>query len=367
MSYTLEEAKTAEKEALRETLGGGSDIGTGNPLSVGGSAPLNGFSHTQWYGGNLNDILTGRYAPPAPAAQLPQIDIDDYKDPLYPLVTPLAVGGTLYLYSRQFFDYPELFSRTVLADRTGLPLNSLAAFEFEGIAGAHSLRAGYWVRNIAGLTTVYGVYTDQAGMGEGNGVDLAAYLPVDYMTASHLYSCKLNKGIVEYRIDNELVLAVIYATDSVFYTLAGPPYDIRVVPRGYNPLSAQFHLHLEDTNPFFISGFSNGVPLPPRVFPLYNTGTNTSWTALATSGNLQTSHPVPVFGYTTKTLYFMATGAGTLTVQIYAGGGWRTIATPAVAANTLVVYALASETPIVQCLYDPSNGDTITLAEWCLS
>jgi len=336
-------------------------------ISVAGSpTPLNGFSMGQWYGGTLNNILSGRYAP-AVGEQLPQIDVDDYKDPIYPYVVAKEIGAVLYLYSRQFYKYPQLFVRATVPDRTGFPDNSHIGLEFEGVGLQHSLVAGFWFVNILGTTTVTGKYTLDYVHGEPRGVDLAAYLPADFMTALHRYACKVNKGSVEYRIDSALVLSVIYAPDSAFYSLAGPPYDIRIIPEISEP-GGMFHIHLEDTNTVAVPGFSDGDPLPPRQYALYTENTNTKWTGLA-PGAVVTSHPVPVWAYPRKTLVFQANAAGNLDIQVYVGGGWRSWVPGGITlvANQLEVYNLNGEVPIVRCVYTRVAAETITLAEWYLS
>lgn len=372
------------RRVLQAVFGVGSDISVtnpllvsqanideGNPLPVGGAAPINSFEANMWHGRTLNDILTGRYAP-AVGPAIPQCNIDDYKDPLSAVITLPTVGDRLYLYSRRFFDYPDLHYRGPWADRTGLPDLSQSVICFEGVGALHTMVAGFRCRHVAAATNVYAPYpgsgVDPAFPGYPFGINLAAYLPGDYMTAVHYYACKLNKGTIEYRIDNALVLAAVMSPDyDAVYSLAGPPYDIVIVPWHYNPFG-MFHLHLEDTNSQGIPGFSDGEPLPLRTFPLYTTGTNTQWKALATAGAVLTSHPVPVWGYGRKTLLFQADAAGNLDIQVYSGGGWRSWVPGGITlvANQLEVYNLNGEVPLARCVYTPTNADTITLAEVCL-
>jgi len=110
----------------------------------------------------------------------------------------------------------------------------------------------------------------------------------------------------------------------------------------------------------------DGIPLPARQYSLYTENTSTKWSGLTTGASL-TSHPIPVWGYPAKTLLFQADAAGELRIQVYAGGGWRTIDTKTLVANALYQYNLTVEVTIARCTYNPAGSDTIAVAEWYLS
>lgn len=269
-------------------------------------------------------------------------------------------GGSIAIYSRKAFSYPMLGFRMILP----------------GIAANADLWVGFERGGAAPITGIPLIALLDANTGTYfNGFEASPHiediLPANAYTALNRYTLKVNKCSAELFVDYDLIAVLLAGVPEALPVWENnPPYALAsgkaILPKSL-PTLLETHTETQissEGNSFIAA---DGDPLPPRQYALYNENTATKWTGLATAGALQTSHPVPVWGYTNKSLYFMADGAGTLTVQIYSGGGWRTIATPAVAANTLVVYALASETPIARCTYDPSNNDTITLAEWCLS
>jgi len=279
-----------------------------------------------------------------------------------------AVTCGAAIYSRRVFKYPSLSTYTKLPDE--LVRNWYIGFESgsQGTTGIFCLRS-----STPGFTYIGGGVRSSLFWAR---VD--SLLPADILTAEYDYLLKINKHTCEFFVDGVLLSVMLMGLQEAIptwenndpYTLHSTPVCIAVEISTLLEIYAAggdvtFPLAITPNLNDFVA--SDGDPMPPRQYAMYKESTDTQWTGLATGGNLQTSHPVPVWGYERKTLHFMATGAGTLTVQIYSGGGWRDLATPAVAANTFLTYDLAVETPIVRCTYDPSNGDTITLAEWYLS
>jgi len=119
-----------------------------------------------------------------------------------------------------------------------------------------------------------------------------------------------------------------------------------------------------DFNPAALYWCENSSTVPLNL-PLYNEDTETKWSNLDTNGNTQTSHPVPIWGYPNRTLYFESDAAGTLDIEIYVGGGWQVYDSPSVTANELLSYNLPAEmqAPLMRCVYTPTDSDTITYSE----
>jgi len=95
-------------------------------------------------------------------------------------------------------------------------------------------------------------------------------------------------------------------------------------------------------------------------------GTNTRWVGLTTSDTV-TSAPIPIGGYSNKTFLFQSNAAGTIAIEVYAGGGWREVVSETVTANSLWDYVLNLEVPIARMKYTPAGSDTIAVAECNLS
>jgi len=357
MASWLEEAKVKEKEALKEVFGAGGDITAANPLGVAVTtqAPEITQMHRRAVG---IDSLFYMYAGGVGK-------ISDYWNE----ATGILKHGFWAFHSKRAFNNGFFLLRAKLNTAT----NTGQLFGVESGSSYQMLSVLFSVKEIGGVPKAYIRVGAAGAIGAWGTFYITPLLPADYDTALHYYTIKVNRNNVLFWIDGSLRAVFLLGIQEYrAYTPENVPPYLLVSTLSPNTAGCYF-VGMEgpdymewvvDTNSLIAA---DGEPITPLMIPAYKENTDTKWTGLATAGALQTSHPVPVWGYTTKSLYFMADGAGTLTVQIYAGGGWRDIATPVVAANTLVVYNLDYETPIARCLYDPSNNDTITLAEWCLS
>lgn len=201
------------------------------------------------------------------------------------------------------------------------------------------------------------------------------FLPADYDSAMHVYSIKLNKCNAEAYIDDKLVGIILFGLPEAIPTWQNlPPYTLFSTPSTSMAMRTLMAIAIETTTSFTIENrwdafqmvCNDGDPLPPRQYALYTENTSTKWNGLETDAAV-TSHPVPVWGYPIKTLCFQSNAAGTLDVQVYTGGAWRTITSIALVANTLRIYNLNAEVPIARCIYTPIGADTINCAEWMLS
>ena len=212
-----------------------------------------------------------------------------------------------------------------------------------------------------------------------NQLDITSLLPADYATADHTYTVKMNRASALFFVDGSLVGVLLFGvSDAIPDWENKHPYALGAVssPMTANSGAAMIELIDDGENgqvfPLNIIAdmrfeAHDGDPCPPQQFPLYNENTATKWSSSVTGSSLLTSHPVPVWGYTNKTLLFQSDGVGTLIVQIYAGGAWVTVDTLPVKTNKLLTYKLTCETPIARCIYDPTDGSTISVAEWNLS
>ena len=207
-------------------------------------------------------------------------------------------------------------------------------------------------------------------------------LPSDYDTAENHYRIFRYKGGWWFTINNTLRAVILdgvpegtptwennppYALGSITESMGKEfQFKTKVSDRSDEPdyeTGDAFTFELSSKRPLF--GLWSGQPTPPRQFALYNENTSTRWSGLATGGSVQTSHPVPIWGYPNKTLYFESDAAGTLDIEVYVGGGWRVYDSPSITANELLSYNLPAEmqAPIMRCVYTPTNADTIAYGE----
>jgi hypothetical protein len=204
-------------------------------------------------------------------------------------------------------------------------------------------------------------------------VDITSYLPSDYNTAFHLYAIKVNKSTAEFYIDTTLV-AVAVRTGISFTTIAGPPYAIfGTTKKGFHEAPAFIEFYLTDVDKYYLDPTQframSGDPLPPRSYQLYLAGSNTKLAGYSISSGSVTSHPVPVFGYKDKTLYFQADQAGTLLLEILTlSGNWRTYDSDTISANTLWWYKMTGDNVLARLTFTPSTYPaTVSEAEAVLN
>jgi hypothetical protein len=279
------------------------------------------------------------------------------------LTSPL--GGGIAAYSRRTFKYPLLVMRTILPI---LDVNNRIWIGFEDgdSTPGQNIIAFYMDNNFRMI-------------GSGNSRAANAALPATYDTAVNTYKLKINKNNAEFFVNDVLVQVSIFDLAPAPLVIADyPPYIVLNTPRWngleeitalaeiYNVTGAQRTIGCDITGNNFTIG--DGVPIPGRVYPLYTTATLDLWTGLAI-GAAVTSHPIPVWGYSNRTLYF-ETGAagGTIVIQSYRSvGGWFNYETKVLAANTPWVYALTNEMIAARCVYTPNGAETIGNAEMYLS
>jgi len=194
-------------------------------------------------------------------------------------------------------------------------------------------------------------------------------LPSDYSTAYHNYMVKVNRWGVEFFIDGRL-RGVVVATQSDFrYQLNNTlPYAIAV---GYAALNSEFCFGLRVGNtssnpadwgerllpisPHYVA-VGDGEACPPRALHLYVSGSDTRLAGQSISSGSLSSHPIPIFGYPNKTLFFQANQAGTLLIEVLTlTGNWRTYDTNTISANTLWWYKMTGDAVLARLTFTPTT------------
>jgi len=185
----------------------------------------------------------------------------------------------------------------------------------------------------------------------------------------HYYFVKVNRGFSEFYVDQDLIAVIVHGADvnSVIQNNT-EPYSVGLtkarLPARMPNLMENGTDNLWKIRPEDIR-MSEGFPAPTRKLSLYNEGTTTEWSNLATGGAVQTSHPVPIMGYGRKTAYVQADAAGDVDIDLYLDGDWRTYDSVTLTANELEHYTLPAEVqaPLMRLVYTPTDADTITLGE----
>jgi hypothetical protein len=197
-------------------------------------------------------------------------------------------------------------------------------------------------------------------------------MPTDMETKEHVYTLKMSRNMFFFLIDGEVKTVIFrgmdlnmynqkpYALGAIKAPFFGIKHPIRIELDAYNEVEVTFPLIMDTIL------FTEGEPTPPMRFELYTTNSTTKWSGLTTSAAI-TSHPVPVLGYSSKTLLFQANAAATVDIEVYAGEAWIVYDSVTLTANKLRVYTMTAEVPIARCVYKPVGTDTINVAEWHLS
>lgn len=352
----------------RALVVGGGDVSAANPLPI-SSTPTGSIDALQSIqlehrlGRSLNDFFNARISA---AGVISRIDLDAYWTAAG-LACPVGYSG-LAVYSRRTFSYGSVYTRAKLPT---LAANLEAWVGFEvGAGGQHPISALHLMG-----TKAY-IFAGSAFVTKA--LEITSLLPANYDSWPNMVFIKLNRCSVELSINGTLKGIVLYGlTEAIPDWEDNPPYALGGCLQPAHASSLTTLLEISKNNeaitfPIDITSNSfaaaDGDPAPPRQYTLYNESTATKWIGQAIAAGTITSHPVPVWGYPRKTLNFMANGAGTLLIQLYSGGGWRTAQTVPIAANTLNVQVIDLETPIIRCQFTPTAyPTTVTLAEVLVS
>jgi hypothetical protein len=287
---------------------------------------------------------------------------------------PAGVTCGVSAYSRRVFRYPCLMAYTKL------PSAVVGKTWYIGFEAGSQTGVGQ-ILLASGGTASISIVVGQRGSIASVRVD--ALLPADWDTAEHVYYFKVNKQNAEFFVDGVLTAIVLFGvadpipviTNEHPYAISSCLSDVAVSLTSLVEIymsgaaggggNVTFPIQISTANNFVIS---DGDPCPPRQYPLYNWKTSTGWKDQAIAAGSITSHPVPVWGYKNKTLMLQAGGGGSLDVQLYAGGGWRTADTLVIAANTLEYASFDMETPVLRFVFTPDQyPTTVTAAEVCIS
>jgi hypothetical protein len=288
---------------------------------------------------------------------------------------PSGYYNFLAIYSRASLLYPLVSAYARLPDLTRYPAGTSAYIGLEEGGASRTGAAFFLFMMTSAGVKLYAVYGSRAWVN----ADVTARLPSDYATTYHDYYVKVNEWGAEFYVDNRLAAVAIDAPGAPQRAVASaPPYAVAVTDA---PVSRRFHALLElgfpyptSTNirpnpgamtltvrPLFFRWCSD-APNPPRTRQLYVLNTDTTLAGYSISSGSATSHPVPVSGYSNKTLYFMADQAGTLNIEIYTlTGNWRTYDSVSVSANTLVKYRITDPAVLARVTFTPSTYPTKVL------
>lgn len=286
-----------------------------------------------------------------------------------------ATDYAVSLYSKRAYSYASALMRTILPN----PLNTQDSwFGFEvgggvgsGIAGFDNGRTGAGVEYLR-------LYVG-GGFAFSGPIDLIAALPADAHTVLHNYAVKVNRSMVEFYIDNILIAVALcspnfglvptasiaaYPPYAVFSTNIDPSRTMPLLIEGDGMMVGAYQWNLAPD----LIRVTDSEPQPPRIYRLYDAGTVNLFAGLVIAAGSETSHPIPTFGYRNKTLFFQATTAGTLLIEVLTEtGNWRVYDTITTVAAALESYSMDASAVLMRITFTPSTFPcTISDAELIL-
>jgi hypothetical protein len=286
------------------------------------------------------------------------------------LTLPYGYYNYLAVYSKASLIYPFISSYTKLPDLTSFP--SGTSVYFCGFEHGGSTKSGIATfilqRTTTGITlsAMYGSRTVIT-------MDITSRLPADYITAYHNYYTKVNRWGAEFFIDNNLVAVAFDIPNAPQGVKAtAPPYAIGVTDA---PVIKRLHTLIEillpapsptNIRPNFGSltlplqpiwlRWGEDDPNPPRALRLYQAGSTSLMTGASVSSGSISSHPIPIYGRDSKTVYFMANQTGTMLIEVYTlSGNWRTYDSINISADTLTKYRIDMDGLMARITFTPST------------
>jgi len=264
-------------------------------------------------------------------------------------------------FSKQAYRYPYVSYKTMLPTLNAP--GQLVEFGIETDARIGSGIATFRHELIANTELLYirtGGSEDYAGA-----ANITLARPVNYKSVRHAYTIVTTKNQIEFYIDNKLVGVAIHSANIASFMTTNPvnypPYailgtELPITPNQSVAISCRGNgteliFPLSPTNVWFSDGESN----PSRVYPLYQNGTSTLFSGSIIVAGSVVSHPIPIFGFEGKTIYFQANQAGTLLIEILdQTNTWRTYDTVTTVANTLTSYTITAEAILSRITFTPT-------------
>lgn len=286
------------------------------------------------------------------------------------------------VYSRRAFVYPQVYAWTVLPDMRRIGGETYFNFYIGIENGANALNgiASFTLTSSATGTNILNVYVGpQHGVAALN-INVAK--PSDFTTAKHHYRIIHSKSITLFIIDQRIRAIAVQCAEGAPVKVKENvlPYSIALVPQMPASLKALVELLAGGRNAPATEDFyaplspgwfrvSDGKDVVPLQLPLYLDNSDTGMAGYSVSSGSVTSHPFPLWGYTNRTLLFMANQSGALDIQVYTlSGSWRSYDTVNVTANTLLKYRFQDAFPLARVVFTPSAYPaTISEAEVNLS
>jgi hypothetical protein len=286
------------------------------------------------------------------------------------------------VYSRRAFMYPQVYAWTTLPDMRMVGNESYIIFYIGIENGANAMNgiASFLLATTAANANRLMIYVGPLHGLAALTIDAAK--PADFGTAKHHYRIMHSKFTTLFIIDQRIRAMAIQCTEGAAVKVKENvlPYSIALVPQmpaamktliellaGGRTAPATEDLYAPLSPAWF--RVSEGKDVVPLQLPLYLDNSDTRLIGYSVGSGSVTSHPFPLWGYSNRTLIFMANQSGTLDIQVYTlSGNWRSYDTVSVSADTLLKYRFQDAFPLARAVFTPSTYPaTVNEAEIDLS
>lgn len=271
--------------------------------------------------------------------------------------------GFLAILSKKAVKYPHLTAHIIFPN-TGLIGNETL---IDVILGFNNGSSGFnatclFILKIQSTGAV--LYTRTSGTVGGVLTSINANKPSNILSGRNTYKIEVAKNLVIYYINKKIVnIAIPCGVNGVFVENV-LPYSIALTTVQSSAMTAYIGIDTNRTSnaqsdllwqisPYQVR-FSEGHEIIPLSLKLYLNNLDTELNTYSIAAGAITSHPFPIFGYTSKILNFYANQAGTLAVQVYTrAGNWRQLTSQATSANTLLSYSITSNAILARIVFTP--------------
>jgi hypothetical protein len=289
---------------------------------------------------------------------------------------PASLSG-VSVHSRRAFKYPQLYGYLKMPDLTPVGSETYMSFRIGFRQSPDNFNGAAYFELSTEVGYASNVLRAYAGTLAGGILpSLEAVKPSDFLTTYHSYRIAVAKNNVLFFINSALRAVFVQCLPEASYSVYNnaPPYAISLIPPLASSLSAFMEIYTDRSSPApadftapvspYDIAVSDGKEIIPLTLPLFKEGTDTVLAGYAVSSGSVTSHPIPTFGYSRKTLYFMADQAGTLEVQVFTyssafvpayGLLWKNYDSVSVPANTLLKYSINDEVVLARVVFTPST------------
>jgi hypothetical protein len=282
---------------------------------------------------------------------------ESYVDPSLGYITLPSNVHTVGIYSKKAYRYPALRAIMALPDLAAFPAGSGVYVGFENGPYAD---LGIWCFRFYKASDG----SERLVVPGGEIFDVTNLVqPLSSYKAPnmHGYAVKVSRSQAEFWIDDRLVAVICYPTP-VRRSFAGPPYLVATLENAWGWIASAWTSLIEVNGaglrvqaPPFRFRVAEGDPCPPRVYRLYEAGTNNLFAGKSVSSGSLTSHPVPVFGYANKALLFRADTGGTIAIEVLTqSGNWRTYSSEPYSANDDYKFIMTGSPVLARVVYTPS-------------